>query len=80
MFQERIETKLEAYADDVNITLQRSESSLRESIRVLEGFEKISGLKINRDKTQVLKIGKSPQSSQVPQPTCFWKWVGRTNP
>ena len=19
-------------------------------------------------------------SSQVPQPTCFWKWVGRTNP
>ena len=62
MFQERIETKLEAYADDVNITLQRSESSLRESIRVLEGFEKISGLKINRDKTQVLKIGKSPQS------------------
>ena len=19
-------------------------------------------------------------TSQVPQPTCFWKWVGRTNP
>ena len=23
---------------------------------------------------------QSQKSSQVPQPTCFWKWVGRTNP
>ena len=62
--QDPIQSKCEAYADDVNLTLSRSESSLREAISVLEGFEAISGLKINKDKTQVLKIGNNPSNDR----------------
>ena len=62
--QQAISSKCEAYADDVNLTLPRSESSLREAVKMLEGFEAISGLKINKDKTQVLKIGRNPANDR----------------
>ena len=33
-----------------------------------------------RDPSCVFPAPKGRCRSQVPQPTCFWKWVGRTNP
>ena len=38
--------------------LDGSESSLRESVQVLDGFHACSGLKINLDKTQAIWLGK----------------------
>ena len=57
-FNVKAKHKVEAYADDVNLTLPRKEESIREVITVLDNFEKISGLRVNKDKTQVLRIGK----------------------
>ena len=73
--QNPIQSKCEAYADDVNMTLSRSESSLREAISVLEGFEAVSGLKINKDKTQVLKIGSNPSNDRDLCPDLGLKYV-----
>ena len=73
--QDPIQSKCEAYADDVNLTLSRSESSLRETISMLEGFEAISGLKINKDKTQVLKIGSNPSNDRDLCPDLGLKYV-----
>ena len=75
--QEAITSKSEAYADDVNLTLPRSESSLREAVKMLEGFETISGLKINKDKTQVLKIGRNPDNDHNLCPDLGLKYVKR---
>ena len=45
------------YADDTSLILDGSETSLQEAITELNNFAKISGLKINIDKTQVVWIG-----------------------
>ena len=50
--------KIGLYADDTFLMLDGSESSLRESILVLNHFHVHSGLKINLDKTQAIWLGK----------------------
>ena len=50
--------KVGLYADDTFLMLDGSESSLRESISVLNSFYICSGLKINLDKTQAIWLGK----------------------
>ena len=75
--QEAITSKSEAYADDLNLTLPRSESSMRAAVSMLEGFQEISGLKINKDKTQVLKIGRNPENDQDLCPDLGLKYVNR---
>ena len=70
-----IASKIEAFADDVNIIMPRSEESLIEVINTLERFEKISGLRVNKDKTQVLRIGKDATSDPVLCPDLGLKWV-----
>ena len=74
---ESISTKLAAYADDVNITMPRSEESLNEVINTLDRFEKISGLRVNKDKTQVLRIGKDAKSDSILCPDLGLKWVAK---
>merc|ERR1711971_378575 len=44
-------------------------------INTLERFEKISGLRVNKDKTQVLRIGKDATSDPVLCPDLGLKWV-----
>ena len=44
--------KIGLYADHTFLMLDGSESSLRESVQVLDGYHACSGLKINLDKTQ----------------------------
>ena len=46
------------YADDTFLMLDGSESSLRESVQVLDGFHACSGLKINLERTQAIWLGK----------------------
>ena len=47
------------YADDTTLILDGSEKSLREAIKTLDSFYKISGLKINISKTQITWIGSN---------------------
>ena len=72
-----ISQKVEAYADDVNIIMPRSEQSIREVIATLDRFEKIAGLKVNKDKTQMLRIGKGAASDPVLCNDLELKWVTR---
>ena len=51
------EHKISQYADDTSIFLDGSETSLEESLKELEYFALISGLKVNFDKTQLVWIG-----------------------
>ena len=51
------ENKVSQYADDTSLFLKATEKILRESIAVLNDFETISGLKINTEKTKVVKVG-----------------------
>ena len=51
------------YPDVTHVILDGSENSLRETLYVLHDFSKISGLKANFDKTQVVWIGKEKFSS-----------------
>ena len=66
---------MEAFADDVNIIMPRDKESIKEVIRILDGFEDLSGLKVNRDKTQVLRIGKGAISDPILCPELGLKWV-----
>lgn len=52
-----IEKKLALYADDLWTPLLYDEESFREMLRELKEFEKFSGLKLNFDKTRVLRLG-----------------------
>ena len=50
------EVKIMQFADDATL-LVREEASLSESLRVIEGFSVLSGLKLNRQKTEALWLG-----------------------
>ena len=72
-----ISQKVEAYADDVNIIMPRSEKSIKEVMAMLDRFEKLAGLKVNKDKTQMLRIGKKATLDPVLCSDLGLKWVER---
>ena len=45
--------KIGLYADDTFLLLDGKEDSIRESFKTFNAFGKLSGLKINADKTQI---------------------------
>ena len=51
------EIKLSQYADDMTLILDGSEESLLESLKIIEHFGNISGLRLNDKKTEALWIG-----------------------
>lgn len=62
------------YADDTCLILDGSEMSLKESIIELKGFARISGLKINTGKTQVIWIGSKRYSEDTILPELNLHW------
>ena len=53
----RWEYRAETYADDTTIFIKRSEDNLRNLVKIITDFAKISGLHANLDKTSVTPIG-----------------------
>ena len=49
--------KLSQYADDTQLFLDGSEKSLKTALNVFKTFYKISGFKINVEKTKAIWIG-----------------------
>ena len=45
------------FADDTCLTLQYNEKNIRTTFRILQDFEKASGLRLNMNKTEILKLG-----------------------
>ena len=60
---DRFEYKISQYADDTTLLLDGSEKSLHRSLQILQWFEKISGLKVNFEKTQLVWIGSKKYSN-----------------
>ena len=72
-----IKTKVGAYADDVTIIMPRSEKSIKEVVSTLDKFETLAGLRVNKDKTQMLRIGKGATSDKILCKDLGLKWVTR---
>ena len=68
------EHKLCQFADDTEITILFEENSLRELMLIMDNFEIISGLKVNSDKTEIMKIGSAKKSDKQLLPTHKFKW------
>ena len=66
--------KLCQYADDTSLLLHFDEQSLREAFLMLNKFQSISGLKINLEKTKLLKLGsaKDIQGTLAPELNLEW--------
>ncbi len=59
------EIKISQYADDTTLILDGSERSLSEALKVLDSFSKISGLRLNKKKTEALWIGSNVGKEEV---------------
>ena len=68
------EIKLSQYADDTTLILDGSEKSLSEALKILESFEKVSGLRLNSKKTEVLWIGSCAGKSEKLHPEKDFNW------
>ena len=53
-----VEHRISQFADDTNMFILHNERNLRLCMSILEEFHFISGLKINVDKTKVVKFGQ----------------------
>ena len=51
------EHKTSLYADDTTLFLKPHEKNIRGCMQILKEFEQVSGLKVNKEKTKVAKIG-----------------------
>ena len=69
------ECKISQYADDTAIFLDGSKNALQESLETLDSFGKISGLKINNFKTEVLWIGTLSKNTNILLPERNLKWA-----
>ena len=67
---------LAQYADDTTVMLDGSESSLNETLKELEFYNNLSGLKVNFLKTQVIWIG----SKKYSQNSIKTKWKLKGQP
>ena len=74
-----MEYKVLQYADDTTIILDGTESSLRATLKLLDVFYDISGLKINIDKTSAFWIGSKKGSDVVLCKEYKMSWVGVTH-
>ena len=62
------EIKLSQYADDTTLILDGSQDMLEASLDVIEKFSKISGLRLNNQKTEALWIGSKARCSELSCP------------
>ena len=63
---DNIECKISQYADDSTVILDGSNRSLLQTLETLDLFERMSGLKVNEEKTNVVYIGSL--ANQMPNP------------
>ena len=56
---------MEGFADDITLSTENSISYLKNITKIVEDFGHLSGLRINRDKTQAMIFGKDSRT-QIP--------------
>ena len=70
-----VESKSSQYADDTTLMVEEDLQSIIKIIQVLKWFKTISGLDINREKTKLVKIGASRDSSISWQGKFGFNWT-----
>ena len=73
-----IEVKSTLFADDATFVMDGSEESFTNLINILDQFERISGLKLNNSKCQVLKAGSQKQNNNVYLKHKCFQWSSNT--
>jgi len=68
------EIKLSQYANDTTLILDGSQDTLEASLDVIEKFSKISVLRLNNKKTEVLWIGSKARRSEILCPEKGFNW------
>ena len=53
---------MEGFADDITLSTENSISCLENITKIIEDFGHLSGLRINRDKTQAMIFGKDSKT------------------
>ncbi len=62
------------YADDTMLTLKYSEACLKRAIDILDNFEKLSGLKVNFDKSEIMPLGPIKHNYEILLPESRINW------
>ena len=71
------EFKISQYADDTSLYIQPEVESLKECMKCLSDFEYVSGVKINIEKTRVIKIGGWRDSRIILCPELNLIWTNK---
>ena len=66
---------LEIYADDLSIFLHPDSNNLRNTLKTLDDFYYLSGLKISVSKTKAVWFGNASNSNEILCPDLGLKWV-----
>ena len=74
IFVNNQEIKISQYADDTTLILDGSIESLSFSLKILDEFGKVSGLRLNDRKTEALWIGSSIDNDPISIPGKNLKW------
>jgi hypothetical protein len=68
------ENKISQYADDTELTLEGDEHSFIQAIDTIQLFGKVSGLKLNTDKSCAVWLGSKKNSKTVYMPHLHMEW------
>ena len=74
IFVEGVEYRLSQFADDTTLLLYDKPLSLRAALNTIKIFGSFSGLKINKDKTKIVWIGKKKHSRETLCPEISLLW------
>ena len=74
IFVNRREIKLSQYADDTTLILDGTKESQKASLKTLDDFYEVSGLKLNDKKIEVLWIGANSGNDGISPPGKTFKW------
>ena len=77
---DKTESKISQYADDTALSLLYSASTIANVKNTFDKFEIISGLKVNYDKTEILRIGSIQGSNCTLCPEINMKWTNNPIP
>ena len=66
---------MEGFADDITLSIENTVESLTGVTNVIENFGKLSGLRINKDKTQAMIFGHNSENTKTTVETMGFEWV-----
>ena len=76
LLKKEVVTKyMEGFADDITLSIENTTESLTGATEVIEQFRNLSGLRINKVKTQAMIFGHEKQQSNPTENDLGFEWV-----